>query len=446
MTISPSPHRRHRWRLAASLVVLAWLGLELAAGALLSLTDHRLAWPSRLAAERRAVEAELAAGGEREAPEIDPAQQAKLPRHRQNTVLHPFLGFVESPQVPRELPVNAEGFSVVAGEPPRGERFTVAVFGGSMAQQLCLAGGAVLRRRLASLPQAAGRDVWLDCYALGGYKQPQQLNALSYALARGVPIDLVINLDGFNDVVLAVAENLPNRVNPFYPRGWQVTAGGVADRALLRRAGEVAFREARRASWAATFDSPPLAWSWVAHIVWRAADRREARRITELQAAVSQAGRRRPFQQFGPPYPRRPRGEVVADLVGLWARSSRLMGGLCRARGIPYFHFLQPNQYVEGSKPMGLEERRVAVVPDHLYAGPARDGYPALIAAGRELAAAGEAFFDLTQVFVHEPEPLYVDACCHVSREGSRRLAREIAARVQAASQGGGRSGPGVAR
>jgi lysophospholipase L1-like esterase len=309
----------------------------------------------------------------------------------------------------------------------------VTIFGGSVAENLCHGGGAVLRQRLARLPQAAGRKVWIQCYALGGYKQPQQLLALGYALARGERPSLVLNLDGFNDVTLGAVENVPNEVHPFFPRSWHVTAAAMADPALLRRAGEAAYLESRRERRAALADSFPWRYSAVAHALWRALDRAAQGRIASL-AAETAAPAHASFLRTGPPYAPRPLDDTLRELAAFWARSSRLMDGLCRSQGIPYFHFLQPNQYVEGSKPMGAAEQKIAFGRHPVYARAARRGYPRLIAEGQRLQADGERFFDLTRIFAQVEEPLYIDDCCHLSPDGTRRLAEEIAARILGAS------------
>lgn len=403
---------------------------ELAAFSLLSLMKDHLALPGRLRAERRKAEqqalAHTFAGS-------DP--QLVVPPDMQRSVLHPFLGYVEDPSVPHELAYSQQGFSIVGGQgrvPPK-ERFTVAIFGGSVAQHLCLGGAEVLRGELSRLPQAAGRKVWIECYALGGYKQPQQVLALAYALARGERFDLVLNLDGFNDVALPVAENLPYGVNPYYPRSWHVTAAAAMDLDILRRAGEVTYLEGRRARSVTFLERTPLRYSALAHVAWKAVDRLARQRITDLEIHASALPFRRSYQRCGPPYPPRPKDEVFRDLAAFWGRSSRLMDGLCRARGIHYFHFLQPNQYVAGSKPMGAAERKIAIPKSSLYGRGARRGYRELIAAGRGLRREGERYFDLTTIFARVREPLYVDECCHLNPDGTERLAREIAARVNAA-------------
>jgi hypothetical protein len=42
------------------------------------------------------------------------------------------------------------------------------------------------------------------------------------------------------------------------------------------------------------------------------------------------------------------------------------MRALCRGNGIPFFVFLQPNQYLPGRKPMGREEQAVAILDGKL--------------------------------------------------------------------------------
>jgi len=113
---------------------------------------------------------------------------------------------------------------------------------------------------------------------------------------------------------------------------------------------------------------------------------------------------------------------MLAYLVALWQRSSRLLDGLARANGTRYYHFLQPNQYVPESKPMTTDERATAVKATR-YAGLVHTGYPMLQRAGRELRAEGVRFVDLTGAFAGHVEPIYIDACCHVSPHGNAIVA-----------------------
>lgn len=415
-------------------VVLAsavWAFAELAGFLSLSAAGGEWAWPSRMAEVRRAAgrQAAVRAGGEVRGEQNEAALEAYFP----GVAIHPFLGYVMDPDASQLLPVTPQGFSRLRREPPppHEPRFTVALFGGSMAMILCHEGWDVLARELARLPQARGKKLWLECYALGGYKQPQSLLALDYSLARGESFDLVLTLDGFNDVALPTAENLKMGVHPFYPRSWRILASSVLSPRMLRMSGEIAWIEERRERWAGLCDGR-LAWSSVCHAVWQARDRRFGNRVAELdQKLLSEKPQGRSYALSGPEfrYPRQSR-RTYRELAAMWARSSELMAGICRARGIPYFHFLQPNQYVAGSKPMGEAERKIAIQERHPYRAGVERGYPLLIEAGRGLARSGVEFHDLTRIFEKVEEPLYFDGCCHVNARGSQILAGEMAARI----------------
>jgi hypothetical protein len=116
--------------------------------------------------------------------------------------------------------------------------------------------------------------------------------------------------------------------------------------------------------------------------------------------------------------------------VAEWGRASRQIQALCEAQGILYLHFLQPNQYVEGSKPLSAKELRLAATETSGIAPLVSTGYPLLIEAGRELVRDGLPFHDLTLAFESIEETLYIDSCCHVSPQGSGILAKLIGDRL----------------
>ena len=62
----------------------------------------------------------------------------------------------------------------------------------------------------------------------------------------------------------------------------------------------------------------------------------------------------------GPVWPIPDEASLYKFLAFLWKQSSLQMKHLCDAGGIRYAHFLQPNQYIEGSKPMTAAERKIA--------------------------------------------------------------------------------------
>lgn len=101
--------------------------------------------------------------------------------------------------------------------------------------------------------------------------------------------------------------------------------------------------------------------------------------------------------------------------------------------GIRYFHFLQPNQYVGGSKPLSDEERRIAFAPNDPYANYVRLGYPYLREDGLELARRGVRFHDLTHIFAGDAATRYSDTCCHLTKAANELLGAEIGRRMAAA-------------
>ncbi len=347
--------------------------------------------------------------------------------------LHPYLGFVYDPAL-QPAEVNALGFR--GDDPladPGRDAFVVAIFGGSVAMQLP---AGMLERKLAAR-RGDGRPVVVRNLGMTGYKQPQQLLALALLLSLGARFDAVVNLDGFNEVVLPVQENLRAGIHPAWPRRWQVFALGSFDERVvgpIARTGEL---QAAAARWQGLAGHPLLGRS---RFVLVLANAMLQRRLEELQALDEElrnllAGSDA-YRVSGPPLAARDAPALLPELVRLWAESSQQMARLCAANEIAYWHFLQPNQHVEGSKPLTERERIEAVGPrDRGYREAATAGYALLVAKGRELARAGLPFVDLTPVFRGETETVYVDTCCHFNERGYEHVTDAIAERL--AGRGG---------
>lgn len=428
-----------RLLLGASIAVAAWLGIEV-------VSILGLAWIGSSFTETRSERARRAGG---QAGDTGPdtenllAELGPAETEANREVVHPFLGYVFNPELNelerrREqgaLEITDEGFFRPPGPPIEGEPGAVRVvmFGGSVAMILSFEGRDRLLSELGRSPMYAGRTLELTSYALGGYKQPQQLATLTYLLATDRRPDLVINLDGFNEVVLPATENAPQGVALAYPRGWPQRIAGLGDADLVRQVGRLALLREARGRWARLLSRRPFRWSPTVNLAWRAGDRRLAASIGAAEAGLA---RRSPadagYAGHGPFVAPAGDADLYRRLADLWFAGSLQMHRLCEANGIPYVHFLQPNQYVPGAKRMGAEERAVAFAEDHPYREPVVEGYPYLVAAGRELIRRGVAFHDLTRIFEDVDEPLYFDTCCHLNREGSERLAAGMGAAIVA--------------
>lgn len=360
-------------------------------------------------------------------------------------VLHPYLGYVFNPELNEresraetgDLLIGDLGFFRGRDETARGEappaKLEIGVFGGSVA--LLFADHDVSRQRLRNAAaRATGverEEIVVRSWALGGYKQPQPLMTLTWLLALGRAPDVVILLDGFNEIALPQSDNLPAGVAPEYPRAWHQRVAGLPDGEELRLLGRLATAvEGRRA---AARGAGELPWrrSALASWVWARLDRGRAARISTLRARLTDRQREGlGYRERGAGWTR-PSEEIVGELVRLWAESSRQMARLAQANGLVYVHALQPNQYVAGSKPLSAEERELHWTADHPYRPFVERGYPELRRAGEELRSEGIRFVDLVDVFADEERTVYIDDCCHVSQLGSDLLSRPIAGHVQ---------------
>ena len=399
----------------------------------LAATGHLFTFRRLDGARLRQVEAAAAAR-----PAVTRATVQRVP--------HPYVGFTYDPNFDPEgmlqyhtVPVSDWGF--LDDKPPlqarSDEQVVVGIFGGSVAFWFSVQGVGALAEELEKVPEFQGKRLVPVRLALGAFKQPQQLLTLSYLLALGGHFDVVVNLDGLNEAALPLKSNALQGVFPFYPDNWPGLLGAVGDPGLVRLVGEVSFLEARRGSLAAVFSKPPLRYSIFANLVWKLLDQRARRQIGAARVALDEyepdPAAPRTYSAHGPSRHYADSEAMYADVAKVWQRTSLEMHQLCAANGIRYFHFLQPNQYLEGSKPISPQERRVALLPGSAWETGVRGVYPKLRAAGRELEAQGVAFEDLTQIFAGIAEPLYTDSCCHVSPEANVLLGHRMGESIRRA-------------
>ncbi|MDH3519065.1 MAG: hypothetical protein OEM49_01300 [Myxococcales bacterium] len=369
---------------------------------------------------------------QREAPpgalrELSPERTRFEELYLSEKILHPYLGYAANPEDPR---VNEHGlFGSDPLQPVAQGDAVVGIFGGSVAMSFLETQAQFLEAlsRAGAFPE---RNIRLLHLALDGYKQPQQLILLTYLLGLGAHFDAVLNLDGFNEVALPFAENLPAGVNPFYPRNWHLFAKKGFAPAVARRAALVEQLAERRERWRTRLLGGPLGWSRSLRVFALWLDRRLYadwdRAIRGLEAGL--AGERNEFYDLGPARAYATSDELFADLARVWKESSLQMARLCAANGIAYFHFLQPNQYVPGSKPYSKAERETAISgPGFDFRKAVEMGYPQLRDQGRVLRDAGVDFTDLSELFADERETIYVDRCCHMNERGYHRMNDRIA-------------------
>lgn len=440
-TTTPLPLSRRLLFSTLALVLAAAL-LEVGAGLLLSATSGE--WFT-LEDYRRLRQAARPVSGVASADASDPesdeprdGDEEVLDRRlvgARDQVLHPFVGYVMDPT--DHWSSDDDGFSRLSAQlgfplnrrdvlqTRAPDRIIVGIFGGSVAAIL---GGHARRLEalMAKAPELAGREPRVVSLAMAGYKQPQQLHALTWLTALGGQLDVVVEVDGFNDVALGPGASLPTGTSPYFPRGWRFRTDGLDPDQRLA-AGEVEVLRRRRGRRADAFSGPVASRSRVAATVFVLGDRPLLARISELEAALatSDAGAGS-FQATGWIPEWSDDAAMIDAMVDLWERSARQMAAVARASGARYLHFLQPNQYDPGSKTLSEEEQRKYVREDHPYRRYVELGYPRLRERSARLRDEGLAVFDTTRLFADDARTLYKDACCHYNREGFEILADRV--------------------
>ncbi len=314
--------------------------------------------------------------------------------------------------------------------------FIVALFGGSVAANLVLTprGGLSIDDALRKLPALKDRRIVVVNMAQGSGKEPQQLIELAYLLALGQRLDLVVAVDGFNELALGL-ESWQNALDPILPAG--LVIGALAQEVMPAAAAsadyyEIAFRVSaakrdieRREAMAKS------ARTGTGYLVDRALvtlDQMTLKKYLEqYNKAISAGGdlsaRRKMLGLDLPVDVARP--DKVGALFELWLRSSRQLRLLAQANGIGFLHIVQPNQYY-AKKAFTENEKRVALSlpPDHAYRIAVGEGYRMLEAQPPADVISAIPLYD------GETGDIYVDNCCHVNARGETMLAEFVAARV----------------
>jgi len=350
--------------------------------------------------------------------------------------LHPYFGPIHRPGV-RDVSNNV-GFTSPYDVPftkSTPDDFIVGIFGGSVGEWFCQLGVERMVERLSRHPFFDGRRIVPLCFSHEGYKQPQQALVLAYFLTIGQTFDLVVNIDGFNEVALATFG---------HERGWDISmpspphlqplidlaAASTLTPEKLESLARIDRYKRRLNTVAGALRTMPLASAGVAmdhYYRWT-----RGRYLAELArfAALPPTPGAASVIEVTPPVQPRDRERLYEDIAAAWTNASLLMHDLLAARSVPYLHVLQPNQYF-GPRRFSAEEARVAINDSSPFRPPVEQGYPVLRRASARLEATGQ-FFDATRLFDEEPAAVYMDDCCHYTELGNQLLADAIAARVLA--------------
>ena len=376
------------------------------------------------------------------------AQTADAEVQTVREILHPYAGYtVEGKRLkdgcdPSESSTGHACYEriLLADDKPFPKRdansLNVALLGGSVAVGTITGTEyAAYEKLLSQLPEYAGKTINLHLLAAGGYRLPQSLMLLNYYISLGAEYDLVIALDGFNEIAIAMSEYHHKKLHPAFPRGWQYRiAGRVSAELIKAQAQKLVFQEQHRSR--ATFLSNP--WcrnSPLSNFVWKLFQRGYNTKLAENHAATEQAQniqdapREFQYESLGPEYNFTDWDELFDYSAQIWAKSTLLTHAATVANGGEFFQFVQPNQYIEGAKPLMSEnERRIAFVVKEQsgYGYWYKRGYPFLLEHRKWLQEHGVNTTDLTFMFKDVADELYIDNCCHLNPKGSYKIIEHI--------------------
>jgi hypothetical protein len=348
--------------------------------------------------------------------------QKELPSWARTYTIHPYLGYVKNPIFDDTDKFGFEAYP----KTNLSNEFHLVITGGSVALGFCKNGIPTLVKTLQSTI-VKNKKITVDCLAHGGWKQPQQLFSIIYLLLNGRSFDLVINIDGFNELSKSDS-NINNSVSIIYPDLWNALTAikyNIQDfEAILK----IKNLRRMRQSFKSLLSTSLLRKSNIAIFIERLFNNYSVKRITAINMTlgIKKPKENSPF--YAGPISKKPIKEQRMDILEIWADSSRIVEELSSQHGFKYFHFLQPNQYHAKSKPLSKEEIRTA----YKKGGKPliEEWYPKMIARGEKLSSEGIIFFDSTGIFKNETRTLYTDTCCHFNALGYEIYAKFIAKKI----------------
>lgn len=357
--------------------------------------------------------------------------------------LHPYFGYVQKPG-PDFRPgfkYNNYGFISPYDYPytkTNNNQVIIGILGGSVASNYSIyeVQNKILEKKLQQLPQFQGKELIILSLAIGGYKQPQQLINLNYLLALGQEFDMVINIDGFNEVALANINN-QNGLDFVMPSSSHVQAlTGLANNSLstpaIKALLNIKDNKPKIKDALETLKNCSLASCnaiislYVQELVKNY--RRDVARFERYRHQQSEDDNTaESVIYFYMQNPILTDNQLFPKIADHWAQTSILINQTLKANNIPYFHVLQPNQYYPTRRVFSEAEKQVAFSPDSPYQEAVKKGYPLLLKEVEKLKANQVIFFDGISILDDTKEQTYIDNCCHYNPLGENILSNFVA-------------------
>ncbi|TVM14681.1 hypothetical protein DPQ33_16870 [Oceanidesulfovibrio indonesiensis] len=328
---------------------------------------------------------------------------------------HPYIGLVKR-QLPGQAGLGSDAWieSILAHHRP-GD-YNVLLLGGSTAASIQQDGLEYMTRSLSALPWVRDRNVNVFNGSMPQAKQPQQLQALTYLLSLGAKVDMVINIDGFNEVALTPVADPYSSL--FYPVGWSQTTAADSD-LQLSLLGKLRVAEEFQERFARFFSVLGALPSRTVNALWLVIHDRSEKNAQEVLRKLSEARRATEDADTVGYRPDVEGEDITRVLADHWARSSKLMADFALSQGILYIHVLQPSAFTPGAPTRAAH----GASP---YAVWASRGYRSMVDHADALQRMGVVFLDASALFAPSGYGTYMQGCCTLTDEGAQMLIREI--------------------
>ena len=320
-----------------------------------------------------------------------------------STFLHPYYGMAKTDWKGVDGMMTGEPlFYSISGSADQKDVVKVLILGGSVASHLSKKNNPkhnITDEIFADkLKEHFNTDKFVVYNgAFGGGKQPQQYFKYLYLDMLGFKPDIVINLDGFNEMVLPNAENIHYNNPAAYPRAYSIAVSAIAaDRScvdksnlLIKNTSSFPLREL-------------LNWIYIS-----SCDKR-----FNMNEGVN------PW--WAKNFKKRTMEQNVLESIAIWREASDGLGKILKMNHIPYIHAIQPNQYVPNSKVFTEKEKKLLTY--HAYGNYIEKYYMQMQGAG----LIDDLFIDQRYLFKNTPQTVYYDRCCHMNQLGMEMIADDI--------------------
>ncbi len=374
----------------------------------------------------------------------------RQPTQLTNKRFHPFFGYTYKENSKN---INNYGFNSPYDYPLERKNknwYIIGIFGGSAADNFYREGTGRLTAKLKRHPYFAGKDIIYLNYAMGGYKQPQQMQILTYFLSIGQPLDIVINIDGFNEIIFCFNNNRLNvdiampSGQHFLPMRDLMESQALTDKKLQSTWKIRQYKRDLQRIQDTRAHTPFASIYLVLSAYHHHLHKKYRSEILRFDSLIEPAKIKDSLINIKYTPALQDEHLLLSKVVSLWSGCSAIMSRVLDPRNEEnrYFHFLQPNQYYS-NKVFTREEQKIALDHQGPYSFLVKKGYPALGQEIESLRKNNVNAYSAVEIFDKVKETLYIDNCCHFNRLGNQLLADFIAESILLKKTGQLHPGPG---